>query len=238
MMIRANYQLTLVEQRILLACIAKINPCEPVPEVVTLTAGDYAEIYKTKGKAAYKALKRASLVLPDRELAITDQHEEKEVMRWLKNTPGNRDTTKEERGKALYPLWEGRIILRFSDGVKPLLSGMSKNFTQYELEKVAGLQSVYSIRLYELLMNWRRKGALFITLDDFKARLGIEDQYSQIFHLKSAVIVPAVEELGQKSGLSIKWTPKRRGKAVSGLTFTFRERSKRDSKLRRLPSNL
>ncbi|MCU7860045.1 MAG: replication initiation protein, partial [Candidatus Thiodiazotropha sp. (ex Lucinoma kastoroae)] len=36
--IQANYQLTLVEQRVLLACIAKINPREPVPSVVRLSA--------------------------------------------------------------------------------------------------------------------------------------------------------------------------------------------------------
>ncbi|MCM8922324.1 MAG: replication initiation protein, partial [Candidatus Thiodiazotropha sp.] len=80
MIIRANYRLTLVEQRILLACIAKINPFEPVPEVITLTADEYAAIYKTtKGKAVYRALKNASLVLPDRVLTIVDEHGEQEV---------------------------------------------------------------------------------------------------------------------------------------------------------------
>lgn len=235
MIIRANYRLTLVEQRILLACIAKINPFEPVPEVITLTADEYADIYKTtKGKAVYRALKNASVVLPDRVLGIVDEHGEQEVIPWLKNT-SEAGIAPEE---AVYPLWEGRIYMRFSEGVKPFLSGMSKNFTQYELEKVAGLQSTHSIRLYELLISWRKTKTLYISLEDFKARLGIEGKYPRLDHLKDDVIEPAVKELGKESALSVKWAVKRRGRTVVGFEFKFRERSKRGSKLIRLPNQM
>lgn len=235
MIIRANYRLTLVEQRILLACIAKINPFEPVPEVITLTADEYAAIYKTtKGKAVYRALKNASLVLPDRVLTIVDEHGEQEVIPWLKNT----SEAGIEPVEAVYPLWEGRIYLRFSEGVKPFLSGMSKNFTQYELEKVAGLKSTHSLRLYELLISWRKTKKLLISLEDFKVRLGIDGKYPAFSDIKQEVIEPAVKELGKESALSVKWTAKRRGRAVVGIEFKFRERSKRGSKLRRLPNKM
>ncbi|MCU7816120.1 MAG: replication initiation protein [Candidatus Thiodiazotropha sp. (ex Rostrolucina anterorostrata)] len=56
-MIQANYQLTLVEQRVLLACIAKINPREPVPSVVRLSAQEYATIYSTQVKASPKIVR-------------------------------------------------------------------------------------------------------------------------------------------------------------------------------------
>ncbi|MCU7876209.1 MAG: replication initiation protein [Candidatus Thiodiazotropha sp. (ex Lucinoma borealis)] len=230
MIIRANYRLTLVEQRILLACIAKINPFEPVPEVITLTADEYADIYSMKVNAVYQAFKNASVVLPDRVLRIVDEHGEQEVIPWLKYT----SEAGIEPEEAVYPHWEGRIYLRFSEAVKPFLSGMSKNFTQYELEKVAGLKSTHSIRLYELLISWRKTKTLYISLEDFKARLGIEGQYPRLDHLKDDVIVPAVKELGKESALSVKWTAKRRGRTVVGFEFKFRERSRRGSNVRRL----
>ena len=47
------------------------------------------------------------------------------------------------------------IGFKFNDDMKPLLLNLQKtyNYTQYRLEKILKMQSAYSIRLYEILMQ-------------------------------------------------------------------------------------
>ncbi|MCU7890640.1 MAG: replication initiation protein [Candidatus Thiodiazotropha sp. (ex Ustalcina ferruginea)] len=216
MLIDANYKLNLVEHRILLACIAELNPRDPVPDAIELRAEDYARIFKTPLKRAYEALQHGSEHLHERTLEVEGQ-----VMHWV-------------AGPVEYLKGEGTIVLRFSKVLKPHLTELRRCFTAYELEKVSSLQKTYSIRLYEQLMQWRSTGELFIGVDDFKKRLGMENEYSQFKNVKRWVIDPAVEELGAKSGLKIKWDVKRRGHKARLLVFAFKEKS--ISNLLRFPS--
>lgn len=129
---------------------------------------------------------------------------------------------------------EGAIVLRFSKAVKPHLSLLFNCFTAYEFGKVVSLQSTYSIRLYELCMQWRGKGKLYILVEDFRKRLGLEGKYLEFSELKKRVIVPAVEELQAKSGLTIDWKVERRGCKAVRLVIRFKERA--ISNLIRFPS--
>ncbi|MEW8359714.1 MAG: replication initiation protein [Candidatus Thiodiazotropha sp.] len=120
--------------------------------------------------------------------------------------------------------------------MKAYLSGLSRCFTVYELEKIAPLNSYYSMRLYEQLCQWRSTGKLVVTLEDFRGRLGLEDKYSEFFNLKQRAIDVAVKELCEKSGLRISWEVKRRSNKAVGLVFNFKEKSLRSSKLVRFPT--
>ncbi|MCG8030446.1 MAG: replication initiation protein, partial [Candidatus Thiodiazotropha taylori] len=137
----------------------------------------------------------------------------------------------------LYPKGGGALYLCFSDEVKTHLTGLSRCFTEYELQKIAPLSSCYSIRLYELFCQWRSTGKLVVTLEDFRGRLGLEGEYVRFKHLKYRVIDAAVIELCEKSGLRITWEAKRRSNKVVGLVFNFKEKSLKGSKLARFPSN-
>ncbi|MCU7915779.1 MAG: replication initiation protein [Candidatus Thiodiazotropha sp. (ex Gloverina cf. vestifex)] len=224
-LIEANYQLNLVEQRILLACIAKIDSRKPLPAEITFTAHEYAAIYKTPLNYAYEALKNGTEQLHTRTLE-----------------PRREDGT---RGSAIHWLrspvvrheWEGAVTLQFSKEVKPHLTMLSRCFTEYELEKIAHLQSTHSLRLYELLISWRRKGLMAVTIEDFRLRLGLEGRYQKFKHLKNDVINPAIEELRRKAGLEIEWEVKKRGRTVVSLAFQFHEKALKSSKLLRFPGN-
>ncbi|MEW8586255.1 MAG: replication initiation protein, partial [Candidatus Thiodiazotropha sp.] len=45
MLIEAHYKLTFVELRVVLLGVAQLNPREPVPDEIELTAAEYAEAY-------------------------------------------------------------------------------------------------------------------------------------------------------------------------------------------------
>ncbi|MCG8044848.1 MAG: replication initiation protein [Candidatus Thiodiazotropha endolucinida] len=229
MLNNAHYdKITLVEQRVLLLGIAQLNPFEPVPDEIEITAAAYAEAYGTPRNDVYKAFDHAATRLPGRTLRVFDGQEGGRVISWLKP-----NTTAAE----LCPKGDGAFYLCFSDEVKTHLTGLSRCFTVYELQKIAPLSSCYSIRLYELFCQWRSIGKLVITLEDFRGRMGLEGEYVRFKHLKYRVIDAAIEELSEKSGLRISWEAKRRSNKVVGLTFNFEEKSLKGSKLARFPNN-
>ncbi|MCG8065036.1 MAG: replication initiation protein [Candidatus Thiodiazotropha taylori] len=228
MLNNAHYdKITLVEQRVLLLGIAQLNPREPVPDEIEITAEKYANTYHVTVDRAYQSFAEAADRLPGRTLRVFDGQEGGRVISWLKP-----NTTAAE----LCPKGDGAFYLCFSDEVKVYLAGLSRCFTEYELEKIAPLSSCYSIRLYELFCQWRSTGKLVVTLEDFRGRLGLEDKYSKFYSLKDDVIEAAVKELSEKSGLRITWEVKRRNNKVVGLTFNFKEKSLRNSKLARFPT--
>ncbi|MET0091324.1 MAG: replication initiation protein, partial [Candidatus Thiodiazotropha sp.] len=55
--IEAAYRLTLSEQRILLACLSKLDPAAQMPRWIRLYAWEYAEIYGLSMDRAYHALR-------------------------------------------------------------------------------------------------------------------------------------------------------------------------------------
>ncbi|MCG7892663.1 MAG: replication initiation protein [Candidatus Thiodiazotropha endolucinida] len=229
MLNNAHYdKITLVEQRVLLLGIAQLNPFEPVPDEIEITAAAYAEAYGTPRNDVYKAFDHAATRLPGRTLRVFDGQEGGRVILWLKP-----NTTAAE----LCPKGDGAFYLCFSDEVKVYLAGLSRCFTEYELEKIAPLSSCYSIRLYELFCQWRSTGKLVITLEDFRGRLGLDGKHEQFKYLKRDVINLAIEELCEKSGLAIAWEVKRRSNKAVGLVFNFKEKSLGNSKLARFPNN-
>ncbi|MEW8308417.1 MAG: replication initiation protein, partial [gamma proteobacterium symbiont of Ctena orbiculata] len=117
------------------------------------------------------------------------------------------------------------------------LAGLSRCFTVYELEKIAPLNSYYSMRLYEQLCQWRSTGKLVVTLEAFRGRLGLDGKHEQFKYLKRDVINLAIEELHEKSSLAIACEVKRRNNKVVGLTFDFEEKSLKGSKLARFPNS-
>ncbi|MEW8465360.1 MAG: replication initiation protein [gamma proteobacterium symbiont of Ctena orbiculata] len=228
MLIEAHYKLTFVELRVVLLGVAQLNPREPVPDEIEITAEEYANTYQVTDDRAYQSFTEAAGRLPKRKLEVFDKAGTGKSISWLKP-----NTTAAE----LCPKGDGAFYLCFSDEVKAYLAGLSRCFTVYELEKIAPLKSYYSMRLYEQLCQWRSTGKLVVSLEDFRGRLGLEDKYSKFYSLKDDVIEAAIKELCEKSGLRITWEAKRRNNKVVGLAFNFKEKSLKGSKLARFPSN-
>jgi plasmid replication initiation protein len=104
--------------------------------------------------------------------------------------------------------------------------GQNTQFTMYRLNDISNLKSIYSIRLYEMMMQFKEKGFIKIHIEKFKERIGVENKYSTYKNLYARVIKPAVIELNTKSLFTITFTPIREGRAIKFLTFNFSERSR------------
>lgn len=204
----AAYKLTLNEQRLLLAAISQIDPRKPMPRPISITANEFAEQYQIPVKQAYEALKEASNALYERDIKTFDGRF-KSRFRWVDRVD--------------YLEGGGETKLYFTIHVQPYLVHLNKRFTTYELKRVADLSSTHSIRLFEMLQQFRSTGFYTISVDDFRELLELGPSYERYSNLKGKVIDPAIKELREKSGMDINLKTERKGRAINRLIFQFRD---------------
>jgi len=218
-LVDASYRLGVNAQRCLLACISQVDPRKPFPsdKVFYLHAEDFAKLYGVDEKSAYAKLEDASNALKKKTIRVhkpDPKHPKLEY--WDLNL-----TTRTE----YYPS-EGRIGIKFSPEVHPFLSQLSTNFTQYRLGNISGLTSSYSIRIYELLCQWKSAGGREVGIDWLKDRLEITGKYSQMTRFKKDVLEPAMTQINAHTNLWVNYTQRKTGRRVTHFTFHFGEKQK------------
>ena len=127
-----------------------------------------------------------------------------------------------------YATNESYIKIKFTDDVMPLITQLEKHFTSYQLEQVKDLSSIYAIRLYELMMQWRSSGKTQqIPIDELRYKLGIEpDQYKQMVNFKTKVLDFAIDQINEHTDIKASYEQHKEGRSITGFTFTFKEKSK------------
>jgi plasmid replication initiation protein len=225
--VEAGYRLSLYEQRILLSCIAQINSKGglTIEDKFEVSAQEIVKLYSvTDLDTVYLMLKEAVDKLSERWIIISDPDPDvpqtkTRRMRWV--------TTVD------YQPGEGKVLLRFNFDMIPYLTLLKREFTQYKLQSVTKFKSAYSIRLYELLMQWKKFGKREVEVDWLKNQLQVEDNYPRMFDFKKNVIDIAIKEINEHSDIHINALDQRKaGRVVTHFMFTFalKERPKATSK--------
>lgn len=177
----------------------------------------YAEAFNTTRQNGYIRMKEAEETLFNRRFSFTDSEGKLVKSRWIQ--------------RVRYLDNEGAIELAFTmDVVKAItrLNGAEEFFTQYLLNQTANLNSVYSVRLYELLVQWKAavKTPMF-DLAIFRQQLGLADnEYKAMCNFKIRVLDLAVNEINEKTDLTVSYTQEKRGRTITGFKFTVRTKDK------------
>lgn len=114
-----------------------------------------------------------------------------------------------------------------NDELKPLLLNLQDHYTQYSLDEVLVMKSVYAIRLYELLQSKIMSRVLpkdgtyiEMSLDTIKECCECEGKsYNTFSNLKNRVVEVGVREINEKTIYTLSYDYVKRGKAVVGLNF-------------------
>ena len=219
-LISASYSLGIPEQRIIFLAIIAAREQEKIIDargVLQIHASSYQEQFKVEKHSAYKALKSAAKGLFDAHFEYDDVHEKTgdlvhRIVRWVQSVA--------------YIDKTGMIELQFTDAVIPLITRLSEQYTEYDLKQVSELQSEYSIRLYELMAQWKTVGKTNkITLDDLRKKLGVgTEQYKAMHNFKARVLDLAIKQINSFTDIQADYIQHKTGRAVTGFTFTFKQK--------------
>ena len=145
-LVKANYSMTVNEQRLILAAISQINSMEELLDPngkFIVTVPQFQEVFcfnDTNKKNAYQYMKVAAEALFDREARIALPDNRELLTRFVQSIIFNPD--------------ENQVELRFAIEITPYLASMYHKFTSYRIQHIAHLTSIYAIRIYELLVTW------------------------------------------------------------------------------------
>ena len=181
----------------------------------------YADVFGTTRQNAYMRMKEAEETLFNRRFSFFDEDGKLVKSRWI--------------SQVKYLDNEGAIEIVFTPAVVQGISrinGVKEFFTQYLLSQTAQLKSVYSSRLYELLIQWRStEKTPIINLEDFRAQLGIEEnQYKLMSDFKKRVLDLAINDINEKTDIKATYQQHKKGRSISGFSFTFKQK-KTDNQL-------
>ena len=162
----------------------------------------YAEAFETTRQNAYNRMKEAEETLFNRRFTFLDSEGKTVKSRWIQ--------------RVRYLDDEGAIELAFTlDVVKGItrLDGAEEFFTQYLLSQTSNLNSVYSVRLYELLIQWKTAGKTPVfELSLFRGQMGLNDgEYKAMCDFKKRVLDLAVNEINEKTDLTVSYTQEKKG---------------------------
>lgn len=221
--IEAGYKISLNEQRVVLACIGQIESKKEllVTDEFELSAKDFAALFDVSEKRAYQALVEVTENLFNRYIVISKPFPDKPKIdklktRWISSICYNKA--------------EGKVTLQFAQKIIPYLSSLESCFTKYELKHIGKMTSIYAIRLYELLMQWRTTGKREVEINWLKEQFELDESYNRMFDLKKRVIEPAIKDINEHSNFSVSWEQRKTGRAVTHLIFNFAEKQPEPAK--------
>jgi plasmid replication initiation protein len=215
---KASFSMTLDQKRIVLACIAQIK--DPRIELTRddefdITAPYFSTLFNVSLKNSYYQLKEATESLQKEVVVIhnpdiNDPKLSRVVTNWF--------------SVAKYYDGEGRVIVKFNEAIIPYISNLKNGcFTQYGINQIAKLKSVYAIRLYEILIceAWRNQD-YEIEVSTLKKMLGLADKYTTTFEFKRCVIIPAIANIKKNTNITeLEFEQRRSGRDVTHLIFKY-----------------
>lgn len=210
--IEASYQLSAVEQRIVLAAIARIPKNQPITddELYPVSVNEL-QLLGVHEKTAYRDLKDGINRLYERSINLSI--DDKSIkMRWVQEIQ--------------FLDSQSVIGIRFSKPILPFISNLSREFTKYALSDIAGINSAYAIRVYELLMQYKNIGKREISVHNLRIMLELGKKYPLFADFKKRVIDTAVDQINEYTPLNVTYVQKKTGRKVTHIAFYFKEKAK------------
>lgn len=210
-LIRSAHGLKLIEKRLLALAISKLDskakPTFDNMRVEIRVAEMVSEFGLTPDKA-YQETKKAAEGIMKRQIRFTYGKGDGELYQWVT--------------RAKYKKAEGWVLLEIYPLLSPWLFELKNHFTSYRLSRASAFKSMYSWRLFELLMQFKTTGYLKIGIDEFSHAMEAPKTYQKDFGaMRRKAIEPALKEIQATDGLKVKWEPVKAGRKVTALEFYF-----------------
>ena len=232
-LVQALQSLSLSETRLLQIAIIDARETGKglsTDEPLELNATRYAEAFNISPDAAYLALIEAEESLFKRQFTITNDDGSLTKSRWIQDA-----NYKKGQGRILVTLT--RIVIEHVTKI----DGFEQYFTSYHLKKTSDFKSVYAVRLYELLIQWRSTGKTPVfEINKFRDQLGIGvNEYTRMEAFKRRVLEIAIEQVNEFSDITVKYDQQKKGRSISGFSFTFKHKKDVSAKVgqRKNPSD-
>ncbi len=186
----------------------KLEP-EKIQRTYTVYAKDIADAFSIKLVDAYKMLQRTSKKLA--RTALTLEHPDLFMTSEIPLC-----------AKADYLHKQGTLIVEFNHHVMPYFKNVTGNITKYHLLNISQFDSIYSIRLFEFIQQFKLQGWVQKSIDDWREVFATGKKYNLYGHFKARTFEHAVNEINlHYPTMKLKYKELTEGKKVVAVRFNF-----------------
>jgi plasmid replication initiation protein len=206
---RYKQKYTIHEQKTILWILSQIDYSgSDLDKEYVLSVKEYAETVGIHPSNIYREAKAVAEGLSSKTIKIENPDGSWMVCSWLSGMRYEK----------------GNLYIEIYSRLKPHLLKLKEQFTSYQLGNILVLNSVYAIRLYELLAQRRAVGECTFSLNELRDLLGIQkSELVRFNHFKTKVLDISVREINSKTDISFKWEPIKVGRKVDKIKFFLEE---------------
>lgn len=205
----SRYDLTEHETKLILCCVALLNPIENptrAERTIEFTYNQYAQMMGISRENAYKSLAKSTRELMTRTVEVKNPLVKGfTIFQWTNFARFSSE----------------KMELVFSEEILPYLFQLKK-FIKYNLEHVKAFENKYSMRIYEWLLKEvtqrnTHKANIEISITEFKYMLMLDNNYPEFKRLNQWVLKPISKDLNTYSNM--KLVIEKRGRPADTLIF-------------------
>lgn len=209
--IKGRYDLNVSEQRLLLLGIAQIKKEDLINDkkVYTINIKDIDEKFVKYNRSRLS------------EFCNT-------LMGKIVDLPTDKKNKFDKVGMVSNMVWDGddgTIQIEFHSKLKPFLYELKGTFTTYHLEEVMSFKSKYSIRIYELLIQYKNSNhkSVEFELEELFQILDLSEGMKLMTNFKKKVLEIAKKEINENSNILINYKLIKQGRSFKKIKFNFEQ---------------
>lgn len=209
-LVRAQYDMSLLEWRLFVAMMARINKGDKEFSICRIPVSELYPDSDVGGKT-YSQVKKAVMRLVGRTITVE-----------TKDAKGIREVVSNPLMATMrYKEGTGFVIAQFNNFVKPYLLELKGDFTTSQELTLMSFRSFYSFRFYSLLKSYSYlKDTVVLDLEKMKYMLNLTDRYNNFADFKRFVLDIAQAEIAH-TDVAFEYTTLKDGKQVTGIQFDF-----------------
>jgi plasmid replication initiation protein len=114
---------------------------------------------------------------------------------------------------------DGCFLARVNEDMKPFLLNLKEKFTRYNLDYALKMKSFYSIRIYEILSQFKNTGWRQMKVKELRNLLDIEEKHSRYNDFKRYVLERSIKEINKLTDLNIDYEEIKTSRRVTSIKF-------------------
>lgn len=233
-LIQARYKLTPMEQKVLQLALSKIKEDDDdITKVYTLEVSEFLKRSKKDYGNVYDNIAKAIKRLMNRRLTFVTIEGNLKEFNWVSYA----QYFKGDKSK---------IEIGFDIRLEPYLLQLKKSYTKFNIDVTMQFDSIYTIRIYELLVQYLKFRSRKITISQIKEFLELNaenkpneepkpEQYPEYKEFKRTVLSKAIKEINEKTDLEVTFEELSEKDTRKVVAIKFLIKSKNEISMSALP---
>lgn len=197
------YYLPLTEQKLVYLVISQVRTEHDSSMKIALPFDDVADAIGMSTDR-YSTIKPLVESIAKRTLKINKKSGWR-ITHWFQAIEYNKDS--------------GLLIFELDQQIEPEILNLKEKFLQQKIEPLLQYKGQYSARFYLLIRNVLKIGHRIIGFDEIRLKFGLMEKksYRLATNLKNWVIIPALDEIKEKSDLNFDYSWIKQGRRSVGV---------------------